>query len=271
MMRRRGLGDGQSVNRLIPNFLTLLALCAGITAIRFALEGAWERAVIALLVAAVLDALDGRIARALRATSRFGAELDSLSDVVCFGVAPALVIYLWSLHEARGLGWALALLYAVCCALRLARFNVALENKERQPSWARNYFVGVPAPAAAGLAVLPLTLGLEFGETIFANPIVTGITLAGVAALMVSRIPTFAFKTVRVPGRYVVFVLLAVGALFAFPISEPWITLALTCIAYLLSIPYASVVFRRRERENRVQVVNTKGEPFDDGRSSAAE
>ena len=246
-VRKRTPG-GQSFNRLIPNILTLLALCAGITAMRYALDGAWERAVIAVLAAAVLDGLDGRIARALQATSKFGAELDSLSDVVCFGVAPAMVVYLWSLHEAKGLGWALALLFAVCCALRLARFNTTLETADRQPPWARNYFVGVPAPAAGGLALLPLVLWLEFEGDALANPIVTGIMMIGVSALMVSRIPTFAFKQIRVPGRYVVFVLLAAGTAIAFLISEPWLTLGMLGIAYLLSIPYAMLVYRRRQR-----------------------
>jgi len=240
---------GQSLNRLIPNILTLLGLCAGVTAIRFALEASWERAVIAVLVAAVLDGLDGRIARALGATSRFGAELDSLSDLVCFGVAPAVVIYLWSLNEAGGLGWALALLYAVCCALRLARFNTNLEDTEHKPIWSRNYFVGVPAPAGAGLALLPLVLGLQFGEDGFSSPLLTGLTMIGVAALMASRVPTFAFKRVKVPGRYVVFVLLAAGAMFAFLISEPWATLALVGVAYLGSIPYAAMVYQRQKRE----------------------
>lgn len=247
--KRRGLRSGQSLNRLIPNALTLLALCAGVTAMRYALDGAWERAVIAVLVAAVLDGLDGRIARALKATSRFGAELDSLSDIVCFGVAPAMVIYLWSLHGAGGFGWALSLLFAVCCALRLARFNIQLDNPVRRPAWMQNYFVGVPAPAAAGLALLPLVLGLQFEVPLFANPVITGLTLIGVSALMVSRIPTFAFKRVKVPGRYVVFVLLGVGTSFAFLISTPWITMAVAGFAYLASIPYAGVVFRRKERE----------------------
>ncbi len=270
-MRRRGLGGGgQSLNRLIPNVLTLLALCAGVTAMRFALEGAWGRVVLAVLAAAVLDALDGRIARALRATSRFGAELDSLSDVVCFGVAPAMIVYLWSLHSARGLGWALALLFAVCCALRLARFNTALESDEPQPAWARNYFVGVPAPAAAGLALLPLVLGLQFGETLFSHPLVTGPTMVAVSALMVSRIPTFAFKRVQVPGRYVVFALLGAGAMIAFLISEPWATLAVIGFVYLASIPYAAFVFRRRERENRVHVLEG-GRPASGNDKDAAE
>lgn len=259
-MRRARLrsGGGQSFNRLIPNILTLLALCAGVTAMRYALEGAWERAVIAVLVAAVLDGLDGRIARALQATSRFGAELDSLSDVVCFGVAPAIVVYLWSLHEARGLGWALALLFASCCALRLARFNTGLDAMEQKPSWARNYFIGVPAPAAAGLALLPLVLWLQFEGDVFATPWITGPTLLGVSALMVSQIPTFAFKQLKVPGRYVVFALLAAAVAIAFLISEPWFTLGAVLLAYLASIPYALLVFRRRQRAS-------DGPPPDEG------
>jgi CDP-diacylglycerol--serine O-phosphatidyltransferase len=244
---RRRLG-AQSINRLIPNSLTLLALCAGITAMRFAIEGQWDRAVIAIVVAAVLDGLDGRIARALGATSRFGAELDSLSDFICFGVAPAVVVYMWSLQDAGGLGWAISLLFAVCCGLRLARFNVALDSKESMPPWTGDYFVGVPAPAGGGLALMPLIFGLQFEESFFASPWLNGIMLAGVAGLMVSRLPTFAFKRLRVPGRHVVLALLAVGAFAAFLISTPWVTLGATGLAYMASIPYARHTYQRRRR-----------------------
>ena len=242
---RRRLG-ALSINRLIPNSLTLLALCAGITAMRFAIEGQWDRAVIAIVVAAVLDGLDGRIARALGATSRFGAELDSLSDFVCFGVAPAVAVYMWSLQELGGLGWALSLLFAVCCGLRLARFNVALDSKENMPPWTRDYFVGVPAPAGGGLAIMPLIFGLQFEHSFFASPWLNGVILAGTAGLMVSRLPTFAFKRIKVPGRNVVPVLLAVGAFAAFLISTPWATLGVTGIVYLASIPYARLVYQRQ-------------------------
>ncbi len=242
---RRRLG-ALSINRLIPNSLTLLALCAGITAMRFAIEGQWDRAVIAIVVAAVLDGLDGRIARALGATSRFGAELDSLSDFVCFGVAPAIAVYMWSLQELGGLGWALSLLFAVCCGLRLARFNVALDSRESMPPWTRDYFVGVPAPAGGGLAIMPLIFGLQFEHSFFASPWLNGVVLAGAAGLMVSRLPTFAFKRLKVPGRNVVPVLLAVGAFAAFLISTPWATLGVTGIVYLASIPYARVAYQRQ-------------------------
>ena len=245
--RRRG---GQSLNRLIPNILTLLALCAGVTAMRYGLDGKWERAVIAVMVAGILDGLDGRIARALGATSRFGAELDSLSDFVSFGVAPGFVIYLWSLQDAGGLGWALALLFAVCCALRLARFNTRLDAADTKPAWAKNYFEGVPAPGGAGLALLPMVFSLQFGGDFFSSPGVTGFTLIAVSALMISQIPTPAFKRVKVPARYVVFVLLAVGAGAAFLISTPWATLAVVGLMYLVSIPYAAVVYRRKALED---------------------
>ena len=242
---RRRIG-AHSINRLIPNSLTLLALCAGITAMRFAIEGQWDRAVIAIVVAGVLDGLDGRIARALGATSRFGAELDSLSDFVCFGVAPAVAVYMWSLQELGGLGWALSLLFAVCCGLRLARFNVALDSKENMPPWTRDYFVGVPAPAGGGLAIMPLIFGLQFEHSFFASPWLNGVMLAGAAALMVSRLPTFAFKRLKVPGRHVVPVLLAVGAFAAFLISTPWVTLGVTGLVYLASIPYARIAYQRQ-------------------------
>jgi CDP-diacylglycerol---serine O-phosphatidyltransferase len=242
---RRRLG-ALSINRLIPNSLTLLALCAGITAMRFAIEGQWDRAVIAIVVAAVLDGLDGRIARALGATSRFGAELDSLSDFVCFGVAPAMAVYMWSLQDLGGLGWALSLLFAVCCGLRLARFNVALDSRESTPPWTRDYFVGVPAPAGGGLAIMPLIFGLQFEHSFFASPWLNGVVLAGTAGLMVSRLPTFAFKRLKVPGRNVVPVLLAVGAFAAFLISTPWATLGVTGIVYLASIPYARIAYQRQ-------------------------
>lgn len=234
-----------SLTRLIPNMLTVLALCAGMSAMQFALVGSWERAVLAIVAAGVLDGLDGRIARALGATSRFGAELDSLSDFVSFGVAPAFVVYLWSLQGAGRFGWALVLLFGVCCALRLARFNTASISDEVTPDWTKNFFVGVPAPVAGGLALLPLVLGLETESAIFAHPAINGLTLICVSALMISRVPTLAVKQVRIAPRARVFVLLGIGAFAAFMISTPWTTIAVAGAAYLISIPYAMVLHRR--------------------------
>src|ERR1700687_436755 len=159
-MRVRRL-SGFSVNRLVPNVLTLLALCAGMTAIRFAINNNFEAACYAIIVAGVFDGLDGRMARLLKSTSRFGAELDSLSDFISFGVAPALVLYLWTMAALHSVGWAIVLFFAVCCALRLARFNTQLVTEA--PPWAANFFSGAPAPAGAGLLMVPMFISFEWG------------------------------------------------------------------------------------------------------------
>ncbi len=264
-MQPRGRLRGHSLNRLIPNILTILALCAGVTAMRFGLQGNWEAAVIAVVVAAILDGLDGRIARALGASSRFGAELDSLSDFVAFGVAPAFMVYIWSLQTAGGFGWALALLFAVCCALRLARFNTALESEVPEPAWAKNFFVGVPAPIGGLLALIPMIVGLETESEVFASPVINGLAIAGISALMVSRVPTVAIKQAKVPARYVVFVLLGVGAFAAFLISKPWVTLAVSALVYLASIPYAVVLYRRLERRHPSEALEAEEEEEEAG------
>ena len=242
-MPRRRLRD-LPINRMIPSVLTILALCAGLTAIRFGLQERWEAAVIALLVAAIFDGLDGRIARMLGQSSRFGAALDSLSDIVCFGVAPAGLVFFWSLHVAVGVGWAVVMLFAVCCALRLARFNSRLEKPDR-PVWAGRFFTGVSAPAAAGMALLPMLLSLGFQTSIFRSPAITGIFLVAVAGLMVSQVPTFSLKSDRIPHRYVLPILLAVGLTAGFFASAPWLTMAAICILYIASIPFSFRLYRR--------------------------
>jgi CDP-diacylglycerol--serine O-phosphatidyltransferase len=235
---------GLSINRLIPNILTLLALCAGLTSIRFGLHGAWEKAVLAIILAAVFDGLDGRVARLLQGTSKFGAELDSLSDFVSFGVAPAMVLYFWTMQSAGGLGWAMVLLYTVCCGLRLARFNTMLGQADLPP-YAYNFFTGVPAPAAAGVVLLPMVASFEFGSGFFDRPTVVAVFLLGVSFLMVSTIPTFSFKKVRVPNAWVLPILLIIGVLAAFLVTEPWKTLAVVGAAYVVLIPVSVRSFRR--------------------------
>jgi len=241
--RRRRL-PRLTVNRLIPNALTLMALCAGLTAIRLALMDRWEFAVAAVVVAMVLDALDGRIARLMGSASEFGAQLDSLSDVINFGVTPAMLVYIWALGDTGGLGWALALVFVMACALRLARFNISLDATDTPP-WAGRFFTGVPAPAGAGLALLPMTFSFELGNDIFGSAAVNGVALIVAAALMVSKIPTFSAKKVKVPPAYVGLALIAVGAFTAFLVSTPWITLSLAGLAYLISIPFSAVTYRR--------------------------
>lgn len=242
-LRRAGLRR-PGMNTLIPNLLTVGALCAGLTGIRFAVLGRWEHAVIAIIVAAILDGLDGRMARLLNGTSKFGAELDSLSDFVSFGAAPAIIVYLWSGHGLGGFGWAAALFYAVCCALRLARFNTMLGDPN-PPPWARYFFTGVPAPAGAGLALLPLMLVFEFGPGVFDRPIAGVAVLVGVGALMVSRVPTYSLKQLHIPRAFIVPALVLAAVAAAALTSAPWMTFVVIGLVYLASIPVAVAAQRR--------------------------
>jgi CDP-diacylglycerol---serine O-phosphatidyltransferase len=244
-MRVRPMG-GWSLNRMIPNILTLLALCAGMTAIRLAFDGRFEAAVTAIIIAGVFDGLDGRIARLLKGISSFGAQLDSLSDFVSFGVAPAVLLYLWTMDAMQSLGWALVLLFAVCCALRLARFNTQIGAD--LPPYAYNFFTGVPAPAGAGLVMIPMMLWFEFGVSFFRSPIFNGVVLAVVGALMVSRVPTVSLKRFRVPKEWVLPFLLAVGLSAAFLTTEPWGTLLVVGLAYIVSIPVGIHRYLRLKR-----------------------
>lgn len=227
-----------SLNSIIPNILTVLALCAGMTSIRFALQENWQAAVAAILVAAVLDGLDGRLARLLKGATKFGAELDSLSDFIAFGVAPAIVTYLWSGHALGGIGWVATLAYATCCGLRLARFNVMLEDPDR-PAWASDYFTGTAAPAAAGLMLLPMMASFQFGEAFFRHPVITAIWLLVVGLLMVSRLPTYSFKRMSLHREHVLATLLAVMLAAALLISYPWPMLSLLAVVFLASFPFS--------------------------------
>ena len=239
---------GLHFNRLIPNILTVLALCAGLTAILYAYQGKWKFAVIAILIAAVLDALDGRVARLLGGSTKFGAELDSLSDFVSFGVAPALLVFLWSLQSAQEIGWITALVFAVCAALRLARFNTRLGVSD-MPAWASNFFTGVPAPAGGGLALLPMILSFNFQNQTLAHPAITIPVMVIVACLMISRIPTYALKQVRVPHRMVMPFLLFVGLTAALLAMATWLTISVFLFVYLLSIPFSMRAYRRLQHD----------------------
>jgi CDP-diacylglycerol--serine O-phosphatidyltransferase len=225
----------------------MLALCSGLTAFRFAFDGDWKEAVLCILAAAIFDTLDGRAARLLGQSSKFGAELDSLSDFFAFGVAPAMLVYLWALHEAGGPGWVVALLYCVCMALRLARFNTALETPNL-PSWAKGFFTGVPAPAAAGLALFPMILSFQTDAMPLRHPVVSAVVLIVVAGLMVSRLPTYSFKNAHIPKRFTWIVLLVVALIAAAGIVAPWLTLAVVIGTYIVLLPLASLSFRRLER-----------------------
>jgi CDP-diacylglycerol---serine O-phosphatidyltransferase len=231
---------------MVPNVLTLLALCAGMTAIRFAMHENFVGAVYAIIVAGIFDGLDGRIARLLKSTSSFGAELDSLSDFVSFGVAPAAVLYLWTMSALGGAGWAIVLFFAVCCALRLARFNT--QAHVELPAYAAPFFTGVPAPAGAGLVMVPMFLSFEWGDWLFRSPFLNAVTVSGVALLMVSRVPTVSLKRIRIPHDLVVPTLLGVGVAAAFFTTMPWPTLTLVGIVYVGSIPLTVRAYYRLRR-----------------------
>ncbi len=235
---------------LLPNLITILALCLGLTAIRFAIENEIEWAVIAIATAAVLDGLDGRVARALKGTSRFGAELDSLADFIDFGVAPALVLYLAGMQEIRSLGWLAALVFAIACALRLARFNVMIDDPKRA-AWRGHYFTGMPAPAGAIVGLLPIYLH----DSIFGRGAPHGyvgleiVYVLGVAMLMASRLPHFSGKSIgRVPLEWLAVVLIGLAAGILLLANFPMQTLAALSLAYLISIPFSYRRFRAQEK-----------------------
>jgi CDP-diacylglycerol--serine O-phosphatidyltransferase len=234
------------VRMLVPNVITLLALCAGLTAIRLAVEDRLDLALYAIVFAALLDAVDGRIARMIKGTSRFGAELDSLADFVNFGVAPALILYFWELKELKSAGWIAAIVFATCAGLRLARFNVAIEDPNR-PAWAANFFVGVPAPAGAITVLLPIYL-VFLGVTI--PSVLTFLYTLAIAILMVSRLPVYSGKKLgtRVPPEMVLPVFVVVVLFFALLISYPWIVLTAGTLAYLTCLPLGWLSYRRLER-----------------------
>jgi CDP-diacylglycerol--serine O-phosphatidyltransferase len=248
------------IRYLLPNLVTLIALCSGVTAIRFAVEGRFEFAVGGIIFAIVLDALDGRLARYLKGTSRFGAELDSLADFVNFGVAPAMMMYFWSLNSLRTFGWVVCLMLAIACALRLARFNVALDDPKK-PAWAGGFFTGLPAPAGALLCLAPLYLGFlgiineghPFAKTVSAYEIL-------VAGLMVSRIPTFSGKTItRVPREYALPILAMMAVFVVFLFSYPWEVLSVLSLAYLAMIPVSVWAHQRQKRKANAQPKDENG------------
>jgi CDP-diacylglycerol---serine O-phosphatidyltransferase len=253
------------VRTLAPNLVTLLALCAGLTGIRMAFENRYGLALAAIVFAAFLDGIDGRLARLLKGTSKFGAELDSLSDFVNFGVAPALILYFWGLHDLKSAGWIAAMAFAICAGLRLARFNVMSADPDR-PAWAANFFVGVPAPAGAIIVLLPIYaafLGLPRA------PFLTWLTLAytlAIAALMVSRLPVYSGKRIgtRVTPEMVGPVIILLVLFVALLIAYPWIILTIGTLCYLASLPFGWVSYRtyeERAREGRAEALAGAASP----------
>ena len=242
---------------LIPNLITLLSICSGLTAVRLTVEGKLKYAVIAVAIAAVLDGLDGRVARLLKGTSRFGAELDSLADFVNFGCAPALILYFWILHDvgATGtLGWIAALIFSVSMALRLARFNVSIDDPNR-PDWQKDFFVGMPAPAGAMTSLLPVYAALAGLPKWQGEPIVVFAYLLCLAFLTSSTIPTFSFKRMGnfIPRENVIPVFVGFVSVVALMVAYPFEVLIALAIAYLTSIPFSVQRHRAMSRRHQAE------------------
>jgi len=254
------------IRSMIPNLVTLLAAASGITSIRYSCQENWHHAVVAIFIACVLDGVDGRVARMLRATSKLGAELDSLSDFVSFGVAPALLVYFWIMEKVgpdcaaypfRGFFWAIALFYAMCGGFRLARFNIMIDDGPTQPYW-KHFFLGLPAPGGAGLVLTPIIWQLHTGAACIQNPWVGCAALFLCGVLMSSRFPTVSAKSLRVPARYMVPFLLFVMFVIGMLVSQYWLTLGVIGAIYFLSVPLCGFIFlRMRHRYEKLQAQNT--------------
>lgn len=236
--------------KMAPNIVTLMALCAGVSTIRFAILGKWAMALLCILFAGIFDGLDGRVARKLKASSKFGAELDSLSDFVSFGVAPAILMYQWSLHTLPHWGWIFTLMFAVAMSLRLARFNTMLEDASVPEYWS-HYFVGVPAPMAAALGVMPLLMSFDFPqiEFILRSPYFCSVLMLLVAYLMVSRIPTLSLKKTKINKDYVLPLMILFALFISCLLTKPWLTLGLFTLCYILSVPVTIMRFLKEKRE----------------------
>ncbi len=246
-MRRPMPGRGIPLRAIAPNAITALALCSGLTGIRFAISGEWERAVLMVLLAAVLDGLDGRVARMMRGESRFGAELDSLSDAISFGVSPALILYLWSLLAEPRVGWIVSLVYAVFTALRLARFNASIDVAE-QPHKSAGFLTGIPAPAGAGLAMLPIYIWIWSGETLFRSPWIVAPWVAAIAFLMVSSVATFSWSSLKLRPNIRFEAMVGMVVVAAALVSALWQTLTIICVAYLATLPFSIRSYSRVRR-----------------------
>jgi CDP-diacylglycerol--serine O-phosphatidyltransferase len=245
---RRRRPKGIPLRALVPNAVTALALCSGLTGIRFAIGEEWERALFFVIVAAVLDGMDGRIARMLNGQSRFGAELDSLSDVIAFGVSPAIILYLWSLQYLPKFGWIFALAHAVCAALRLARFNANIDVEE-QPHKSAGFLTGVPAPAGAGLAFMPIYFWLWTGEELFRETWLVAPWAALVAFLMISNLATFSWTSFRLRRHVRLWVLVVIALIGGALFSAPWPTLSVAALLYAALIPFSIASYAKVKRQ----------------------
>ena len=243
---------------LLPNALTIFGVCLGLSSIKFAIDLNYSMAVIAIGFAAILDTLDGRVARLIKGTSKVGKELDSLTDVISFGVAPGFIMYFWALNEIGKFGWMFVLIYTVCCALRLARFNLTV-IEETQP-WKINFFEGVPSPAAAGLVLLPVILNLSNLIKFENYAVLSSIAILVTSILMVSKIPTYSLKRILIPRHYAIFLLLGIGIYVSLLIFYTFKTLFFSGVIYLLLIPISAFHYRQKNKKTFISSAEEEDE-----------
>jgi len=258
-LKRRRLPKGLTLRAMVPNAITAAALCAGLTGIRFAIAGDFEKSVMAVILAGLLDGIDGRAARMLKAQSKFGEELDSLADSISFGVAPALIVYLWTLQELPSIGWIASLAFAISCVMRLARYNSQIELDDL-PIKEAGFLTGIPAPVGAGLAFLPLYFWIETGRSEFTNPIAITAWMLLVAFLMISRTPTLSWSKLRPPRSIRIELIALAGLIVTALLTEPWMTLIVISLGYLALIPVALHAYLRFKRRREAREMPSSGE-----------
>jgi len=246
------LVSSKKTRYLLPNILTLGGVCLGISSMKFSIDGNFNLAVTLILFAAILDALDGRVARLIKGTSEFGKELDSLTDFVSFGIAPVFILYFWELSNYGKLGWTIALIYSVCCVLRLARFNLTKINE--QQDWKNNFFEGVPSPAGGLLILLPLIYELSNLKLNFDLRGITPYLTILVALLLVSKLPTLSLKRISISSKTTIFLLLGIGMIFIALLFYTFKTLLIFCFVYLISIPVSILIFKKQQRKNSPKI-----------------
>ena len=242
------VSDKKSARVILPNMLTLIGVCIGLTSIRFALDGRFELAIVAIIIAALIDGLDGRIARLIKGTSKVGKELDSLTDMISFGVAPAFIVFFWKLNTLGKFGWLLCLIFVICVALRLARFNV---NSNQEPSWRDNFFEGVPSPAGGILVLTPLIISLSGFELFQINyDIVTPVFFIVTSFLLISKFPTYSFKKIVIPRRTTIFLLFGIVLFFGLLLIYTFNVVALSAVIYVLLLPISFLHYKKIKKQH---------------------
>ena len=255
------ISEKKNVRMILPNMLTLIGVCIGLTSIRFSFNGQFDLAIIAIIFAALIDGLDGRIARLIKGTSKVGKELDSLTDMISFGVAPAFIMYFWTLSSLGRLGWLICLIYVICVALRLARFNI---NSNQEPSWRDNFFEGVPSPAGGILVLTPLVISMtNFDLVKINNNTIAPIFFIVTSLLLISKFPTYSFKKIVIQRQTTIFLLFGIVLFFGFILIYPFIAISISSILYLLMIPISYFHYNKLKKQN-VDKTNIENDDFED-------